>query len=87
MEGFLLNFTSSLCRITSSQWQAGPSQRTGPNTGSLETPGASSGESQAGPGSSPVPIREGKETGTILESSTTVHTETQSYHRSERASH
>lgn len=43
MEGFLLNFTFCLCRITSSQWQAGASQRTGPNTGSSETPGASSG--------------------------------------------
>ncbi len=56
MEGFLLNFTFCLCRITSSQWQAGVSQRTGPNTGSSETPGASSGESQAGPGLSPVPV-------------------------------
>ncbi len=39
-------------------------------------------ESPAGPGLSPVPIREGKETGTISPSSTTVHTETQSLHRS-----
>lgn len=81
MEGFLVNFTFCLCRITSSQWRDGASQRTGSNTGSSETPGASSGESQAGPGLSPVPIREGKETGTISLSSITVHTETQSLHR------
>ncbi len=43
MEGFLLNFTFCLCRITSSLWPAGASQRTGPNTGSSETPGATSG--------------------------------------------
>lgn len=44
-------------------------------------------ESQAGPGLSPVPIREGKETGTISPSSTTVHTETQSLHRSGAVPH